>query len=257
MIPFFRKIRYGLSSDGKFFKYLRYAIGEIFLVVIGILIALQINNWNEHQKEVRKSRGYLKEFRKDLVRDTLSFNQGLQILGKEMNEELWALGKVDYELTDADSILLAKNTVYFARKIITRTFNNVQNSGNSNLVGYDSLFVTISDYYTTTNELVEAMAQWEVSTVAINEPYKNRFKEEIEYTNAFFRRSRDAQDPFDFPMVSDPEDQAEKLVSFATSVAGRNHFKENYRRHLALERSFHYTIQEAKDLIEEIDQALD
>ena len=50
MLPFFRKIRYHLAKDNQFFKYSRYAIGEIVLVVAGILIALQINNWNEDRK---------------------------------------------------------------------------------------------------------------------------------------------------------------------------------------------------------------
>ena len=50
MIKFFRKIRQKLLSENKFSKYLVYAIGEIVLVVIGILIALQINNWNENRK---------------------------------------------------------------------------------------------------------------------------------------------------------------------------------------------------------------
>jgi len=50
MIPFFRKIRKKMADDNKPIKYLRYAIGEIVLVVIGILIALQINNWNENRQ---------------------------------------------------------------------------------------------------------------------------------------------------------------------------------------------------------------
>ena len=50
MIKFFRKIRQKLVSENKFSKYLIYAIGEIVLVVIGILIALSINNWNESLK---------------------------------------------------------------------------------------------------------------------------------------------------------------------------------------------------------------
>ena len=51
MIPFFRKIRKKMEDDNKLMKYMRYAIGEIALVVIGILIALQINNWNEGRKQ--------------------------------------------------------------------------------------------------------------------------------------------------------------------------------------------------------------
>jgi hypothetical protein len=51
MIKIFRNIRQNLLSEGKTSKYFKYAIGEIFLVVIGILIALQINNWNENRKQ--------------------------------------------------------------------------------------------------------------------------------------------------------------------------------------------------------------
>jgi len=50
MIPFFRKIRKKMADDNRPLKYMRYAIGEIVLVVIGILIALQVNNWNEKRK---------------------------------------------------------------------------------------------------------------------------------------------------------------------------------------------------------------
>lgn len=50
MIKFFRHIRKRLLSENKFSKYLLYAVGEIVLVVIGILIALGINDWNENRK---------------------------------------------------------------------------------------------------------------------------------------------------------------------------------------------------------------
>lgn len=51
MIKFFRKIRQKLLAENNFSKYLMYAVGEIILVVIGILIALQINTWNEYKKD--------------------------------------------------------------------------------------------------------------------------------------------------------------------------------------------------------------
>ena len=59
MIKFFRKIRQKLLAENKFNRYLIYAIGEIILVVIGILIALQINNWNEWSKDRVKEKEVL------------------------------------------------------------------------------------------------------------------------------------------------------------------------------------------------------
>ena len=60
MIPFFRKIRKTLADDNKPIKYLRYAIGEIVLVVFGILIALQINNWHKSNEKNELKSVYLK-----------------------------------------------------------------------------------------------------------------------------------------------------------------------------------------------------
>ncbi|MCB0461581.1 MAG: DUF6090 family protein [Flavobacteriaceae bacterium] len=54
MIKFFRHIRKSLLMENKTGKYFKYAIGEIVLVVIGILIALSINNWNEKRKTEEK-----------------------------------------------------------------------------------------------------------------------------------------------------------------------------------------------------------
>jgi Family of unknown function (DUF6090) len=61
MIKFFRKIRYDLMVKNKTGKYLKYAIGEIVLVVIGILIALQVNNWNEERKSKKEGARILQE----------------------------------------------------------------------------------------------------------------------------------------------------------------------------------------------------
>ncbi|MGB5405151.1 MAG: DUF6090 family protein, partial [Robiginitalea sp.] len=71
MLRFFRQIRQRLLTDNKFSKYLLYAIGEILLVVIGILIALQIDNWNEENKEKQRLNDFLTEIQNDLSDDIL------------------------------------------------------------------------------------------------------------------------------------------------------------------------------------------
>jgi sensor domain CHASE-containing protein len=73
MIKFFRKIRQKMLTENKFSKYLLYAVGEIILVVIGILIALQINNWNEKEKLKAEEVKFLKNFKQSLISD-IDFN---------------------------------------------------------------------------------------------------------------------------------------------------------------------------------------
>ena len=67
MLTFFRRIRKGFLDGGNTRKYLLYAIGEIALVVIGILIALSINNWNESNQENLQEIKILKQLRADLI----------------------------------------------------------------------------------------------------------------------------------------------------------------------------------------------
>ena len=71
MIKFFRHIRKSLIEQNKTGKYFKYAIGEIILVVIGILIALQINNWNESRKALQEEKDTIAslklEFQKNLI----------------------------------------------------------------------------------------------------------------------------------------------------------------------------------------------
>ena len=69
MIKFFRKIRQNLLSEGQTGKYLKYALGEIILVVLGILIALQINIWNEQNKQVKYVKSLFLGVKQDLLND--------------------------------------------------------------------------------------------------------------------------------------------------------------------------------------------
>jgi hypothetical protein len=73
MLPFLRKIRHQLVQENRFSRYILYALGEIFLVVIGILIALQINNWNEEKKIRSYELKMLKELSNVIQKDESYF----------------------------------------------------------------------------------------------------------------------------------------------------------------------------------------
>jgi hypothetical protein len=80
MLRFFRQIRQRLITGNKFSKYLLYAIGEILLVVIGILIALQVNNWNEEVKAKALQINILNEISKNLQSDFEDHHQNIEFM---------------------------------------------------------------------------------------------------------------------------------------------------------------------------------
>ncbi|WKK66517.1 hypothetical protein [Lutimonas zeaxanthinifaciens] len=80
MLHFFRRIRRDLLANSQFFKYLKYALGEIILVVLGILIALYINNQNEQRKEQEKFNEILAELEEELIWNTQNALLGMKSL---------------------------------------------------------------------------------------------------------------------------------------------------------------------------------
>ena len=78
MIKFFRKIRQNLLMENKTGKYFKYAIGEIVLVVIGILIALQLNNLNDIRKTEQEELQSLNDIKLNLMESQLEIKEKLQ-----------------------------------------------------------------------------------------------------------------------------------------------------------------------------------
>lgn len=105
MIKFFRKIRQRLLTENKFTQYMLYAIGEIVLVVIGILIALQINNWNAEQKMGKEEIGILNNLLDDLY--SAKEQSDIEISNENQLKEslLVALGK------NSNKRKLGRNTI--------------------------------------------------------------------------------------------------------------------------------------------------
>ncbi|WP_375324760.1 DUF6090 family protein [Flagellimonas sp. GZD32] len=76
MIRFFRNIRKQLFEENKFSKYLLYALGEIILVVVGILIALQLNNWSQKNKDRQREKLILKQLNSEFLNNKQLFELG-------------------------------------------------------------------------------------------------------------------------------------------------------------------------------------
>lgn len=105
MLKFFRKIRQNLLQQNRVTRYLAYAIGEIFLVVIGILIALQINNWNENRKLDQQEKSYLDRLIQENKSDVLTFAAEIERL-EINNEKISNLSNAFKDKDSNDSILV-------------------------------------------------------------------------------------------------------------------------------------------------------
>lgn len=104
MLRFFRQIRQRLVTDhphnhpvraGKFNKYLLYALGEIMLVVIGILIAIQVDNWNERRQERQDAVELYKNIRGQLIQDRDNIEGQIIYNNRHMPEYDYAIGLIE------------------------------------------------------------------------------------------------------------------------------------------------------------------
>ena len=165
MIKFFRKIRYNLMNENKTGKptlppvsplgrsgrYFKYAIGEIILVVIGILIALQINNWNTERIERKKEENYLINIKRDLNKQLVAINRNLN--GEEFIYQSLTKAKDNYKkhkkfrALQEDFVLLAPMNDRFTFIITSPTYTELLSTGNLDLISNADIKTQIVQYY--------------------------------------------------------------------------------------------------------------
>jgi len=151
MAKLFNKIRKTLLAEGKTSKYIKYAIGEIVLVVIGILIALQINNWNENKKIDSKIKSLLEALRSDLAQDTLLITeiQPFILEQYQLNESLRArVAKPNATLDTLIQIMHHQFNPNWSAQIIynTNAYNSFNQTGLIENLS-DSLKANIKNFY--------------------------------------------------------------------------------------------------------------
>ena len=95
MIKFFKKFRRNLLSERKTKKYLKYAVGEITLVVIGILIALQINNWNEKRKDLHQEQLILKQLQTEYESNLAQLEEKIMVRNEGLEACYGLLHQID------------------------------------------------------------------------------------------------------------------------------------------------------------------
>jgi hypothetical protein len=158
MIKFFRKIRQRLLTENKFSKYLLYAIGEIILVVIGILIALQINNWNEYRKDRNREQAILNNLQIDFQTNIRNVNDAISnfMVAYEASANLLEIITADDTINGSEIEPLLDDIINKTKSldIITGSIDEMLNTGSINLIKDDNLRKQLSNwsYYQTDTE---------------------------------------------------------------------------------------------------------
>ncbi|MBT8319886.1 MAG: hypothetical protein KJP01_07135 [Gramella sp.] len=137
MISFFRKIRQRLLTDNKVSKYLLYAIGEIILVVAGILIALQVNNWNEQRKSENEAKRILSELHSEFNDNRKVLSQrikDLEIANENVRLILAAVNERELNGTQNIDSIISRSLKYGNYNPANSTILELINSGILNLI---------------------------------------------------------------------------------------------------------------------------
>ena len=180
-MKFFRRIRRELISNDKPMKYLKYAIGEIILVVVGILIALQINNWNEARKDKQALREYLVKIKSHTLKDLQQLEELTK--GRKQIAELCKKARTSIlDKTENDNLVLFMSSGFAFADLYFKP-----NTG-----GYDAL--KNSDYFgkfnnTTLDSLLTKYFSL-IDEIEVNEKSYNDYAESQEaYLSTQFNRS--------------------------------------------------------------------
>lgn len=160
MIKFFRRIRRQLLAEGKTTRYLKYAIGEILLVMIGILLALQVNTWNEARKDRNQEQLLLKQLQTEFNSNLQQLDEKIFIRREIMNSASSLLGYIDGRDT------LVKDSVnrHISLTIGYTTFDpivsDLANSGGLKLLKNNTLKQLLSVWTSEVIQLTESEQTW-------------------------------------------------------------------------------------------------
>jgi hypothetical protein len=197
-MKFFRKIRYNLLGENKTYKYLKYAIGEIFLVVIGILIALQINNWNENRKIRITEQVLLKDLKAEVhdnikQLDTVMASHQSSLKAAKELFNFWQNNQLDtLSETSAQSLInqMDFNFTYNPKKGVLRS---IISSGNISYIKNTELKYLLTSIENVIEDASESTENIEVERVDLmNAAYSNIYiKKESKVIGVEFKRMFD------------------------------------------------------------------
>ena len=260
MINFFRKTRKKLADDNKLLKYSRYAIGEILLVVIGILIALSINNWNEEQKNKIKATDYLDGIASEIRIDTATIGNALKRIDWVVSRKMWTINSINYATVPTDSLLYAFGSPDLRDyKITETTFSKISDLSVLDLIENDSLVEAIIRYYSIEKDKYHGTIEWDMT----ENQYENNiinYESEVDFISIY--RSIIVQEKISnselIEQINKSADSLrESIISFLNRPKIRNLNHHYIFRNRVIKNDFESKRQASTQLLQKIEAQLD
>jgi hypothetical protein len=172
MLNFLRKIRKSYLLNNKAKSYLLYALGEIILVMAGILLALYVNNLNEASKQNRQLRNIFETVRADLLTDTLGATEIVSFYDSINKYSRKVINK-EYNASTIDNCNWCKSliTVYKPYTIQDKGYNMLKNFGKIDAEEQDSLQTTILQFYKSITDIIDQSNEFVKSETLSNLDY--------------------------------------------------------------------------------------
>ena len=178
MIKFFRNIRENLLNEGKTFNYFKYAIGEIVLVMVGILLALQVNNWNQNRINKQNEKLILKELHKEFISNKIQLDTVLFYNQRSFQSVKYVRSKLPINMEQINLDSLAYHLNYMGYNY---TFN--PSEGVTNALINSSTFNLISN-----DELRNLLIRWDDVVSDYQEEEINAYNNYINHLKPFEKK---------------------------------------------------------------------
>lgn len=178
MLRYFRQIRKTLMEQSKIRTYLFYAVGEIVLVMVGILLALQVNNWNEERKSDHLEHKLLTNIAVAVASDTTGTARNIRLFSRIEETAIWLREQLETRAPYIDRMdtAFAAISIFSINSPNYSAFDNLESVGIAT-ISNDSLRNEILHYYNEYREIVEVDEYFEINKFYREEIYPKYFRQ--------------------------------------------------------------------------------